>query len=64
MKARHKPQEGRSFRADDYVPACVETCTAKARYFGDLDDPESTVSNSANSGRAFRLLEEVGTAPK
>lgn len=64
-KARAKAEaEGRELRAEDYVPACVETCTARARYFGDLDDPNSTVSRLAQSTRAFRLLEEVGTHPK
>ncbi len=56
--------EGREFRSDEYVPACVQTCTGKARYFGDLDDPNSTVSQLAQSRRAFRLLEEAGTHPK
>ncbi len=64
-KARARAEaEGRDFRADEYVPACVETCTGKARFFGDLDDPNSTVSLLAKSSRAFRLLEEVGTHPK
>lgn len=64
-KARQKADdEGREFRAEDYVPACVQTCTARARFFGDLDDPQSTVSNLAKSTRAFHLLEEVGTHPK
>ena len=64
-KARQRAQaEGRTFRAEDYVPACVQTCTGKARFFGDLDDPASTVSQLAKSPRAFRLLEEVGTHPK
>ena len=56
--------EGREFRADDYVPACVQTCTGKARYFGDLDDPNSTVSQLAKSPRAFQIFEESGAHPK
>ena len=56
--------EGRAFRPDDYVPACVQTCTGKARFFGDMDDPNSTVSRLIKSTRSFRLLEEVGTQPK
>ena len=64
-KARMQAEvEGRPFRPDEYVPACVQTCTGKARYFGDLEDPESTVSVLARSPRAFRLFEDVGTHPK
>lgn len=64
-KARERAKaEGRDFRSDEYVPACVQTCTGKARFFGDLDDPESTVSQLAQSRRAFRLLEDAGTHPK
>jgi molybdopterin-containing oxidoreductase family iron-sulfur binding subunit len=56
--------EGREMRADEYVPACVQTCTGRARYFGDLDDPHSSVAQLSVSPRAFRLLEDVGTHPK
>ncbi len=64
-KAREKAAaEGRTFQATDYQPACVQTCTGHARYFGDLDDPNSLVSKLAHSPRAFRLLEELGTEPK
>ena len=56
--------EGREFRAEDYVPACVQTCTGKARFFGDLEDPNSTVHRLAQKTRAFVMLEEVGTHPK
>ena len=65
IQAREKADElGREFRAEEYVPACVQTCTARARFFGDLDDPNSTVSKLAENVRAFRLLEDVGTRPK
>lgn len=65
QKARAKAEaEGRVFQATDYIPACVETCTGRARYFGDLDDPTSLVSQLAKSTRAFRLEEELGTQPK
>jgi molybdopterin-containing oxidoreductase family iron-sulfur binding subunit len=33
-------------------------------YFGDLDDPKSTVAHLAKSTRTFRLLEDLGTEPK
>lgn len=64
-RARQRAVEaGREFRPEDYQPACVQTCTGKARFFGDLDNPDSLVSQLAKSRRAFRLLEELGTDPK
>ncbi|HLS60339.1 MAG TPA: 4Fe-4S dicluster domain-containing protein [Virgibacillus sp.] len=44
-------------------PACVETCIGDARFFGDLNDPNSTVSKLSNSPRAFRLKSELGAGP-
>lgn len=58
--------EGRALTDADVrmLPACAASCPAQAIVFGDLADPESEVSRLAESPRAFRLLEELGTHPK
>ena len=59
-------KEGRAIRDKELcrVCTCVKTCMGGARYFGDLGDPDSTVSKLARSKRAFRVFEELGTEPK
>jgi molybdopterin-containing oxidoreductase family iron-sulfur binding subunit len=54
---------GEPFNPEDVRPACVQTCPTDALVFGDLNDLESYVSQLARSGRAFVLLEELGTEP-
>ena len=44
-------------------PACVEACPAKARIFGDQDDPSSAIAKLLKAEKSFRLREEAGTRP-
>ena len=50
--------------AENRLPACVEVCSAKARVFGDLDDPHSEVSVLIKKYRGQVLNPELGNKPK
>jgi len=45
------------------VPACVRTCPAGARHFGDFADPDSHVSRISAERGGFDLMPEQGTKP-
>lgn len=44
-------------------PACMHLCVGRARFWGDLDDPNSEVSQLIATRSHKRLLEERGTEP-
>lgn len=46
------------------TPACVNICPVGARVFGDLNDPESHISQLLASRESVVLREELGTKPR
>ena len=48
---------------EERVPACVATCPAKARHFGDLADPNSKVSQMVAERGGLALMPEMETKP-
>lgn len=44
-------------------PACMELCPARARHWGDIDDPNSEISIYIKGKKYIKLLEEKGTNP-
>jgi molybdopterin-containing oxidoreductase family iron-sulfur binding subunit len=55
--------EDREIEEGEIQPACVQSCTANALVFGDLEDPESLVARLTESPRAAHLLEDIDTRP-
>ncbi len=46
------------------LPACVNTCNARARIFGDLNDPDSAISRLISSNPVQTLRPSMGSDPR
>jgi molybdopterin-containing oxidoreductase family iron-sulfur binding subunit len=56
----HRQDESGNYKK---LPACVQTCMSKARIFGDLNDPNSQVSQLLKARKYFTLKPEAKTQP-
>ncbi|TAE97917.1 MAG: hypothetical protein EAZ80_06970, partial [Runella slithyformis] len=59
-KDRRRPVDG------EIITACAQSCPTEAIAFGDMNDPESRISQllaEEKEGRAFTMLEEINVKP-
>lgn len=57
-------KEGRLIRDGELVTACQQSCPTEAIAFGNLRDPNSTVSRLKKTPRNYALLAETNTRPR
>ena len=50
-------------RDGDAQTACQQSCPARAIVFGDMNDPNSLVSQLLHSSRRYHVLEELNVRP-
>ncbi len=55
--------ENRLLQDGEIKPACLQSCSADAIVFGDLNDKESQISKTFENERNYHLLEELHTLP-
>jgi molybdopterin-containing oxidoreductase family iron-sulfur binding subunit len=54
---------GTGLKDGEILTACQQTCPADAITFGDLNDPGSRVSQLAELGTGYQVLEGLNTRP-
>ena len=61
---KHAGIEERALNADEVVTACQQACPAGAIIFGDLNDPNSAVSQQKHNSRNYTMLAELNIKPR
>jgi molybdopterin-containing oxidoreductase family iron-sulfur binding subunit len=56
--------EDRKLETDEVVSACQQTCPTDAIVFGDINDPESRVSQVKQQNRDYVMLGHLNTQPR
>jgi molybdopterin-containing oxidoreductase family iron-sulfur binding subunit len=56
-------KEGRKIKGTDVRTACQEACPASAITFGDMNDPESRISQLREHPLGYRVLETISVKP-
>ena len=57
-------RESRKIQDGEIVTACQSVCPSEAIVFGDINDPDSQISQAKASPLDFSLLEELGNRPR
>ena len=55
--------EGRELKDGEALPACMQSCPAQAIVFGDMQDPDSRISQVLRDPKRFLVLGELGIGP-
>jgi len=55
--------EGRELKDGEALPACMQSCPAQAIVFGDVQDPDSRISQVTRDPKRFVVLGELGIGP-
>ncbi len=55
--------EGRELKDGEALPACMQSCPAQAIVFGDVQDPDSKISQAMRDPKRFLVLGELGIGP-
>jgi MoCo/4Fe-4S cofactor protein with predicted Tat translocation signal len=63
-KIQAKAEGHRPIRDGEILTACQQTCPAQAIVFGDINDPNSRVSQLKRQNRDYVMLEELNIKPR